>query len=336
MNMLRPRWLKLGLALIVPLLLCAMLAKRASWRPRTLHYPDEVVAVAYSPNGRWLADASLSKLEVRDAHTEQIIWSENLAYSRYIPERQIAFSPDSKILAVSLANSLKLWSVATHKLRHDLLHHHWQYGAGTLRFTSDNTRLVTGSYTASHMSLTVPLLLWDIRTGQPLHIHKPTTKFPIDLLTLSSDGRTLALRMLDAKKVSYVSLRTLDTGQEQCALYPLGGVDAYCAAFAPNRKTLAVGTVNGKIMLWDIATRRWISQREANPSAIYGLAFSPDGRYLASNDMYTVELWDVRQGTYLRTLTADRGFINGLAFSPDSSTLAVACEQKVIQLWRIK
>ncbi len=67
---------------------------------------------------------------------------------------------------------------------------------------------------------------------------------------------------------------------------------------------------------------------------ITGLAFSPDGRRLASSGrtIHTIRMWDVASGDEILTLRGQLDFVNGLAFSPDGSVLASASSRS-IRLW---
>jgi hypothetical protein len=64
------------------------------------------------------------------------------------------------------------------------------------------------------------------------------------------------------------------------------------------------------------------------------VAFSPDGRFLASASKdKTVRLWEVASRQTLATFTGHHDFISGLAFSPDAGVLASSSKDKTIRLW---
>ena len=70
-----------------------------------------------------------------------------------------------------------------------------------------------------------------------------------------------------------------------------------------------------------------------SPQWIYALAFSPDGKTLASGgDDKMVRLWNVGTGKSVRVLRAGSG-VNALAFSPDGKMLAGGGDDQTLRLW---
>jgi WD40 repeat protein len=70
---------------------------------------------------------------------------------------------------------------------------------------------------------------------------------------------------------------------------------------------------------------------------VFSVAFSPDGKYLASgSEDSTVKLWSVESQKEITTLQGHSLQINSLAFSPDGNYLASGSEDKTIKLWSIE
>jgi WD40 repeat protein len=67
---------------------------------------------------------------------------------------------------------------------------------------------------------------------------------------------------------------------------------------------------------------------------ITAIAFSPDGRVLASaSDDHTVKLWEVPSGVEIRTLMGHLDTVRAIAFSPNGRWLASASYDKTIKVW---
>ena len=104
----------------------------------------------------------------------------------------------------------------------------------------------------------------------------------------------------------------------------------YGLVFSPNGKTFAVGHGDGSITLWDLATQHPIGQplRSGDTGGISHLAFSPDGKMLASGSSLgsggvggPINLWDVDSGQLIWSPPGIHFGPYSLAFSPDGKRL---------------
>jgi WD40 repeat protein len=114
-------------------------------------------------------------------------------------------------------------------------------------------------------------------------------------------------------------------------------VPAAPLCFSPNGRLLA-GTTwkEGRVTVWDGSTGEKVAAWQAHEGLANGLAFSPDGRALATaGSDGAVRLWEVATQRELAELRHE-GHPYQLAFSPDGATLATTGrENRLVKLWDV-
>ncbi len=115
-----------------------------------------------------------------------------------------------------------------------------------------------------------------------------------------------------------------------------GQAVVWSIAFDPRGQTLASGSRDNKLNLWDVASGKLLRTFKGHEKGIYSVAFDPMGQTLASGSSdNTVKLWEVASGRLLRTLEGHKNSVRGIAFNPIGQTLASGSVDKKVLLWKV-
>ncbi len=131
----------------------------------------------------------------------------------------------------------------------------------------------------------------------------------------------------------------VNLAQREWALNNVGLTNALLEQCPPSLRT------------WEWAYCRWLGHMERltlraagdEPSeakwslrGVYGVAYSPDGRRLATSGAdNSVTLWDVATGKAIRVLRGHTDVVFAVVFSPDGSLIATGSKDTTIRIWDV-
>jgi WD40 repeat protein len=107
------------------------------------------------------------------------------------------------------------------------------------------------------------------------------------------------------------------------------------AALSPDGQTFVIGGEEGKVALWHTRQPGPPTMLEGHKALVQCVAFSPDGKWIASASWDgTIGLWQP-SGRNIRFLRGHNGAVWGVAFSRDGRTLASGANDGTIKLWNL-
>lgn len=233
----------------------------------------------------------------------------------------VAFSPDSSLLATaSQEGQIRLWDMASRKLRHTLEGHTALVRSVT--FSPDGKTLYSGGHDLT-------LRIWDVATGRQKTALEDssglfyTSVFP-DARTLVSGSQDVNVRLWD-----------LERGEIRRVLTGLTST-AWAAAVSHDGKLVAGGGPSG-VCIWDPENGGLLRELPVPKGGANVVAFSPRGTRLATaNADWTVGLWDAQTGALERSLRGPAAVPYDVTFSADGAQVACASGERIVRRWNVE
>lgn len=300
-----------------------------------------VVGARLSPDGKHLMSWTVYNSTIR-------LWNISTGKLKKLkgPRKDVsgaAFSSDGETLiswGLDRNRTIQLWDMETLR-RKQTLEGDWMYmGAHYL-------------YKKTFVGLD-----WELSSG-PVRLHQwiiPTSEYTVREMKkkktvseahFSPDRQTIAIIFKDrlaakSKQHLNIELWYAITGQHKQTL--MGHTDDIPSiAFSPDSRTLASGSKDKTIRLWDVNTGQhkqtftdqdWMDDQFDEEGRVWKVAFSPDGRTLASG-MWRgpIHLWDTTTGQKKKTLIGHTRWVQHLLFSEDGQTLISTSGDQTVLVW---
>jgi eukaryotic-like serine/threonine-protein kinase len=173
---------------------------------------------------------------------------------------------------------------------------------------------------------------WGTSTGESYGTIAPDSKF--ERCMLIPDGRHIVYLLSEEHDPNQNRFRVLDLDTKESRTSDnVGLIGEYGAmAYAPSTGMLATVTGMRSVRFWDLQTLEPRGIVHLTGAPINNLAFSPDGKTLASSAEDGIKLWNVELCQELLTLEATEK-VYWLAFTPDGRTL-ISHHGKEVRLWQ--
>jgi len=282
-------------------------------------HKEKVWAVAFSRDGKLIASASRDKtIQLWDVRTGRPIGQPLRGHIEDV--WAVAFSPDgNSLVSGSQDNSLRLWDVRTGKPIGQPLRGHTD-DVRSVAFSPDGKRIVSGSYDRT-------IRIWETNTEKYVEQSLQKSKRQLNLLASTPKRRIARGSRKRTRRLKNAIKPLVLRGHE---------AEVRSVVISPDGKTIASGSWDRTIRLWDAKTGRPIGQPlRGHKAEIWAVAFSSNNRTVISGSGdKTVRLWDIGTDSPIgQPLRQHKTEVRSVAFNSDGRIIVSGGEDKTVRLW---
>ena len=301
----------------------------------TTRIADEyVTGVGFSHDGTYLAAIAspederhkLVLLESTSGRIRKELGEIEQGFLTYYHDARLAFSDDNRRLLVGdTGGSITRWDLASGSL----------VDKRTLSVCSAERRLPNAFSYSEDLSLVVARCgnkTYVIDTKTDSIVRQTSTRVDFsNSVVLSRDNQLLAIGDSGSSKLLNMSNGTEVTIESDLPI--TCGCD-----FTRDNTLLAIEDYfdSETVKIVDVGTKQMVMRLEAHPGKIKALAFTPDGRILASGgEDRIVRLWDVQTGSLVHALAGHTKRVGVVAFTPNGKLLVSASDDQTMKIWDV-
>jgi WD40 repeat protein len=282
-----------------------------------------VMALAFSPDSSRLVSASQDHtLRLWDTSDGELL---AVLCGHEADVEHVAYSPDGSLIASGSADrTARLWDVRLAE-RNGILRGHTSFVYG-VAFHPSGERLASAGWDGS-------IRLWNATSGSETAVLRDPQTATIYSVAVNPSGEFLAALCRD----NTVRLWDVATGRQlhRWTIPTDTWLDGRLA-FSPVGNLLAAASKDGTVHVWNVQTRASWAVLRGHSDAVHDVAFSPDGRWLASagaGEDSSIRIWDVQTKEQCQVLEGHRHGVLALGFSRDGQLLASGSRDRTVQLW---